>query len=254
LKKHFNTEAELCDAFIHFVNKNGWTVYPEQNGWDMLLVKNDIQIGIQAKIRPNIDVLYQTLPPYIIMPVNGTETKKGPNFRAVLTQGVYVEFRTICRSLRIIAISPRHIRADGTIEDWDGGWLIEENLNEAYRWKPMKQEWLPDIVPMHKCGVASPTTLSKWSQSALKAFAYLEENKTITSKKIKEYGINSQLLVQLKYIKPTIDKDGRHTLYIKGECLEKFILKHEKEYEKFWQMEKDKTIEKETNKDIIIGK
>jgi hypothetical protein len=79
VKSKFDTEAELCAAFIKWAEKQGWKSYAETAGWDILLVAADgTQIGVQAKLRFNMKVLQQA----VDYGLWGRGI--GPDFRAVL--------------------------------------------------------------------------------------------------------------------------------------------------------------------------
>ena len=71
----YKLEKEMCDELIVQAKNNNWIVYPEQGGWDILLIRNNIQVGIQAKLRPNIKLLSQSFPL--------TERETGPHYRAI---------------------------------------------------------------------------------------------------------------------------------------------------------------------------
>ena len=71
----WETEAAMVAAFAAEVAKLGnrahpnhefreakWTSYPETEGWDLLLVREDgLQLGIEAKLALNLEVLVQAL-------------------------------------------------------------------------------------------------------------------------------------------------------------------------------------------------
>jgi hypothetical protein len=61
IRKKFASEKRLCDNLISEAEKRNFIAYPEQGNWDIVLVRNKIQIGVQAKLRPNLKVLAQTL-------------------------------------------------------------------------------------------------------------------------------------------------------------------------------------------------
>jgi len=44
----YEIEAAMCSAFTKWANAQGWVVYPETEGWDMLLVNrvDGSQIGV----------------------------------------------------------------------------------------------------------------------------------------------------------------------------------------------------------------
>lgn len=54
------SETELCAKFIAIANDCGWTAYPEFADFDIVLVRDGLQIGVHAKLRFNA-----TLPDYV---------------------------------------------------------------------------------------------------------------------------------------------------------------------------------------------
>lgn len=55
----YATEAEFCAAFLRGIGPR-WTVYPEANGYDIFLVRDDgYQVGVEAKLRPSLKLVQQ---------------------------------------------------------------------------------------------------------------------------------------------------------------------------------------------------
>ena len=76
----FATEADLCASFISWAEPQGWVAYPEWADFDILLVHNDgTQIGVQAKLKFNLQVLSQIAADSAWWP-----TKVGPDYLAIL--------------------------------------------------------------------------------------------------------------------------------------------------------------------------
>jgi len=111
--KPFATEADLCARFIAAIGPD-WVSYPETCNWDILLVRkaDGFQIGIQAKLKLNTDVINQALEEYGVWDAD----RMAPDCRAVLVpadQGG--GFGRICKyiGLTIIRVSgdkqpPKH--------------------------------------------------------------------------------------------------------------------------------------------------
>src|SRR5262249_52720467 len=100
----FASEAEMCAQFIAWAQPLGWTAYAETQGWDILLVRNDdgAQIGIQAKLALNADVLNQVLEGRW----DAMHGRPGPDFRAVLVPRSKTGKLTLaCSHLGITVIS-----------------------------------------------------------------------------------------------------------------------------------------------------
>jgi hypothetical protein len=167
----YKLESELCEKFISVAKEHGWTIFPEQNDWDFIMVRKGIQVGVQAKLKANKKVLTQCLPK---LPYN----KKGPQYRAVLVGGHKGRslkarnengdlFYSLARHLKIIIF-------DASARNWlmigygnnlqkFRGYRYGYKLNlRHYHWHPKKLEWLPDFVPVLPSGVPSPETVSKY--------------------------------------------------------------------------------------------
>ena len=86
------TEAELCAMFRSAAEADGWIVYPEVDGWDLVLVwsgdapvpeggtgvKKGDQVAVEAKLRANVGAIQQAV-------TRSTYRYRGqPDFRAVL--------------------------------------------------------------------------------------------------------------------------------------------------------------------------
>lgn len=186
-KKPFATEAELCSAFIAAAKKDcpEWVPYPETSRWDILMScsKTGAQIGIQAKLKLNAEVVSQSLKAW------GEWWQEGPDFRAVLVPygETQAHIQTICDRLGITVLtqisedqqkgrnwySPVGLpRGDGWYRD---GW---------HQWCPEKRHRLPDYIPDVKAGDKAPLTLSHWKISAIK-LALIAERRPVTRGDIK---------------------------------------------------------------------
>ncbi len=78
----FIKESDLCAAFTQAVARDlDWTAFNETAGFDILLVRKDgIQIGIEAKLKLNAKVVTQALPRWLGVEYGAI----GPHYRAVL--------------------------------------------------------------------------------------------------------------------------------------------------------------------------
>jgi hypothetical protein len=203
------TEADLCRRFIDDL-EDGWTVYPETCGWDMLLVlekprelsvpeqrvwqhSRDLplapgtQLGIEAKLRCNCTVLRQALPRRMYTDVEDTT---GPDFRAVLVPKVSGDFATVARHLDLVVLEgephPERYRGPDAKR-------LEQLLRHARAWPHMKQYELPEIVPRCEAGVPSPSTLSRWKVAAIKLCLRLRANGFVTRSDFNELGLSTSI-------------------------------------------------------------
>lgn len=187
--KDFATEADLCAAFIAAL-PDGWTAYAETQGYDILLVRADgLQIGVEAKLRLNAEVVVQASKEWAYDP-----TSEGPDFRAALVPaGQHVKgMSDICAKLGVTVISMTH---PDKIED-RYGWrppafrpaLPHTNTrnywtgveHDWYDWCPTKRCTLPEYVPDVAAGASAPIALTPWKIGAIKLLILLERRGYVT--------------------------------------------------------------------------
>ncbi len=168
MAKQFKTENDLCLAFIKWAADQGWTAYAETANFDILLVDRSTgeQIGVEAKLVPNVKVLYQAIQ------YPGPD---GPDYRAVLTPDCSGEFQHLATCLGLICFkfmsvrygfSP-HLKPD----QWQSN--FRDNYGVIY-WAPHNRAELPPIVPdIRHAGTASPIQLTPWKLKALRLCAIL---------------------------------------------------------------------------------
>jgi hypothetical protein len=214
------TETELCQNFIGAAESYGWTCYPETSGWDILLVRDEIQIGVQAKLRANVKVVAQCLPDMywwgrkLSPSVRRKIVKRGPHFRTVLIPRKTTAHQTlrdlsnVCQALGLWVFT----------DDMFGWHLLEAGsvVQDDYHWQPEEPEWLPDFVPQVPAGAASPLQLTSWKQAALRLLARAQVRGKVTSADAKEIGVHMDLFVNRHasdlWLKQ-IGKDGRFHTY-----------------------------------------
>lgn len=178
----FKTEAELCAAYIEWVIAHGWTPYAETEGWDILLAHPDgTQIGIQAKLRFNLNVLQQAVENSLGW------SATGPDFRAILVpedQGSH----DLCDALGLTLIRPR-INFNRKPD-------FEPDLTKRSAWRkwhycnPEKRHELPAYVPDVAAGVPAPAQLTTWKIGALRISALLELRGYVTREDFRYAGID----------------------------------------------------------------
>lgn len=237
-KSLFKTEADMCDSFRTRARATGYEVYPEQGGWDLLLVWtgdappptdvcarvdtnnyygidtvqhtglwrskmheliNDweehyepgMQIGIQAKLRPNIEVLSQ------VIDLDLRKTSVGPDFRAVLVPYTSDEFNRLAEALGVRVY----------VED-----AAQEIITPPrVRWELASRIELPPIVPAWSGGKPSPRVLSAWRVGALKICALLRSGKSVTKDDFRKVGIEIRTWVSRGWI---VSKRIAHRQYV----------------------------------------
>lgn len=183
------SEAALCAEFASLI-PDGWTVYNEACGFDMVVVHDatGAQIGVEAKLALNAKVISQA--------IDGLGTnERGPDFRAVLVGGRIGDIDIIARRLGITVIRLREKMGRYRHFDWQGperpSFAIHPDLPEAKvpdlrrfcnwfdhdKWfdlAPERRLALPDYVPDVEAGHPSPILLSDWKIKAIKVCVYVE--------------------------------------------------------------------------------
>lgn len=167
----FANEAELCAAFVRQTTKRraGWTAYPETCGWDLLMVRGDgAQVGIQAKMRLNAEVINQALEEPLWYGACG------PDYRAVLIPGdTNGDLEKVLHHLGINLIRCWQNGISNLLPDA----RFERDWHEAL---PLQRHPLPDYVPDVQAGVKSPIQLTDWKIKALKLCILLEHRGYLT--------------------------------------------------------------------------
>lgn len=164
----FASEAALCAAFAEEVIRQGWTPYAETSGWDLLLVGHGLQVGVEAKIRPSLQVLAQCAGR-----MSNKWRAQGPAYAVVLVPHAPGDFVTVARAIGAEAIAPR-LR-----EDWGTGkqrieWpRLLHRLEHVEALHFEEPAWVPDVVPDVPAGASSPVRLTAWKLLALRLVARL---------------------------------------------------------------------------------
>lgn len=220
----FATEADLCASFIAFADAEGWTSYAETEGFDILLVRRSdgLQLGLQAKLKFNLEVLGQACPEVF----DGGRT--GPDHRGILVPEAVGRSR-LCEYLGLAVLYPDQKRRvekgpDGCWAEiveprWDPGILDPRCRSwRAYwhDWNPERRIKLPDYVPDVVAGASGPVQLTKWKIAALRVCAALEVRGFVTRDDFKRYGVDHR-----RWLAPSnwlLPGDVRGT-YIRGPSL-----------------------------------
>jgi len=213
-KNPYKLENELCDVLIKYARANGWKIYPETSGWDVLIVK-DIQIGIQAKLKDNIDVLAQAIEGKQSAGVNPKWANPAPNIRAVLVPRASREFKNVANALGVFVIEGLVKKRDSAGRKY---WSKEISDLDKYKKKhltsPIKLCWIPDVEINVPAGVKSPKSITEWKIKAVKLCFKLNKKGYLTSKDFTEAKL-SITIWKIKWLIDSGKKDGKLTKYVK---------------------------------------
>lgn len=205
-EKHFATEADLCAAFIAAL-PDGWTPYAETAGWDILLVRDEdgFQIGVQAKLRLNVDVINQAIEDggswYAMEPM--------PDCRAVLVPEEFAgAFDKICGFVGLTVIRMRSVGEHWSAFDLKHNGRFAPRLPKGDDWSedwrelaPTKRHPLPSYVPDVRAGSASPITLTEWKIKALKIAVLIERRGGVTRKDFSHFQLDHRRWVAQGWLK-----------------------------------------------------
>jgi hypothetical protein len=187
--KPFASEALLCQSFAAAAAEQGWTPYPETSGWDLLLVKAGVQIGIEAKLRPTLHLLAQAVDHCGLNAWAGH--LRGPQYVGLLVPERDGDLRVIALALGFSVIYPDIRRAWREDEKDRITW---PKLDKEIRtWTPLHFEepaWTPPIVPTVAAGVPSPIILTEWKIRALRLIARLAVRGWVTAKDLRDFGMS----------------------------------------------------------------
>lgn len=198
----FESEEALCAAFSAAARADGWTVYPE-TGFDLLLVRGSVQVGVEAKLLGGVDVLLQALPPLTTMPARRRRRLSrtgfpGPRYRAVLVGGFAGRTRgaregrraalyALAAYVGVVVLEPPEplVATTWLRVGWRENLLHERRPRRlgrpagldvrAYRWFPSKPVWTPPFVPERPAGVPSPSSIGPWQLAAVSLDLRAEE-------------------------------------------------------------------------------
>jgi len=212
-------ESDLCAAFRLAAEADGWEVYPEIAGWDMVLVwsgdapipegapevHQGDQVAVEAKTRANVVALNQAATR------SRYERRGRPDFRAVLAPKIGADFVTVAGLLGIGCFSLRHC------EPWTyrGAYERPRKIVAAPRWRhdPGSRLWLPPVVPTGEGGQPSPRALTPWRVKALAMMARIRDRGHVTTEDFTEMKISSAIWTQQRWIIPA-GRSGRRTRYV----------------------------------------
>lgn len=182
----FATEADLCAAFSAWATGEGWTVYPETGGFDLLLVDADhYQLGIEAKKQLNFKVCSQALPHHY--------DHTGPDYRGILVgtapNPAAVALLAHCG---LAVFFPQRAYGGRTVQltfSADANSYYKHHLHDH---NPRRRVELPEIIPDVPAGVPAPSTLSPWKIGALRILALLELRGFVTRDDFRRVGIDAR--------------------------------------------------------------
>lgn len=216
-RSYYKMEFELCNDLIDLARNLNWKIYPEVSNYDLVIVsttekypfKIGDQIGIEAKLKPNVKVLSQI--------IEKMSDHKGPNWIATLTPYITEEFASVSKFLRISNIFAFDKANDPVSQQKNklrSTFKHFSNINRKFYKVPL---WVPDYEIDIEAGAASPKSVSPWKVKAVEFVININKNKNglMTSQDFRDYGVgNYQTWLDRGWIKYSGMKDGKHKLWI----------------------------------------
>lgn len=194
----------MCSAFAESARTAGWDVWPEAEGFDLLLVHklDGRQLGLQAKLAMNTKVCEQILPGYSKgEPVAGYAAKRaerGPDFRGCIVPalGRNEGLANMLRHCGVLVITPvikRMYRKDGRVDLWQ---FAVGDLRPAPDWHDWQPQQRIELLPFAEAdrarmpaGGRSPVRLTAWKYNMLRLQARLEARGHLTPADVAECGL-----------------------------------------------------------------
>jgi hypothetical protein len=218
----FESESMLCSEFMDFARAAGFKVYPETSEFDILLVATEQsaekystfapgdQIGIQAKLKGNVEVLHQALPRMFgcFMPGEPDKLGKiGPHYYAVLVPSAIPEFYSVAyRNAILVFAAYERDRFGGVrlnefgLSSWEG--RRRSRNRGAKRFVHQEPCWVPGIEVNIPAGRKGPQQLTPWKMGAVKLCLRAELNGFLTTKDFAAEGISMSRWLQSGWIRP----------------------------------------------------
>lgn len=211
MKDPFKSEAALCATFVEVARAEGLKVYPETSGWDLLVVDPETgeQAGIEAKRRPNVDVLHQAM---------GNERRSGPSVHGVLVPSGSRAFASVAWNLRIVVIegwrlAPHMLEPSNRSSGAEPS-IVRDVLFEATpKWNHTKPLWVPEVEVDTPAGVPAPKRVTPWKMSAVKMSLELVKGLEVTRKDVEKVWGMSFHIWRERWLDVTPRKRGVYSLY-----------------------------------------
>jgi hypothetical protein len=185
----------LCEHLSIVARDQGFRVYPETGDFDLLLVAGEetngfesgTQIGVQAKLRDNVEVLAQALPRMDRHP-----SQPMPHRYAVLVPRARREFRWLAARLSISVIEGRLL---------DNRYHSDLSFMTYHRYQVQKPCWEPTVeIPALQGGLPSVKPMTPWKLGAVGLCLLAEERGYITPEDFRSAAVSRSTFLQREWI------------------------------------------------------
>lgn len=204
-KPGYDSEAAMCADFIAHLPE-GWTAYPETEGFDLVLVRgaDGFQIGVEAKLKLNGKVICQAAESQSYYSV----AHPAPDCRAVLIpDGVSFDLAPVCTYLGITVIRimpPDDVQRRYHRHPFRPGLpKLEQTIwgnSDWYEFAPAQRLALPDWIPDVVAGDTAPIALTSWKVAAIKIVVTLERRGVVTRQDFAHFQISMSRWSQQRWL------------------------------------------------------
>lgn len=205
----FGSERLLCDVFLEKARAEGLRCHPEASGWDVLVVdpESGEQAGVEAKLRPNVHVLYQA--------TVQREHGPGPAVHAVLVPSASEAFSWVAEELRVAVVEGWRLIPEETRHGHRAPVLVRDALfDRAPRWSHLRPAWEPEVEVLQSAGAPGPRRTTPWKIAAVKLCLRLRVEGSVRRMDVVRDPVlgGSWSLWSQRWLDP-ISRDGRVTIY-----------------------------------------
>jgi hypothetical protein len=221
----FKTEAALCATFIAWATAGDRArCFAEWDGWDILVVlPGGLQLGIEAKLRLNAEVIAQAAPTRWDFELDGV----GPDFRGVLVPEASRVMAGLAQRAGLVVFQPSGWRPGGFCPDLLDYLIPPGHYGDSWvDWNPRQRLELPPVATDAIAGSPCPVTLTHWKLGALAVLAEIEVKGAITTKRMRELGVNPSRWLSCFWLQPA-EKRGD---WVRGARCPKFDEQHPTAY------------------------
>lgn len=222
-ERKFATEADLCAAFIAWQQKRfpDLQCYAECDGWDILVVYPDgRQLGIQAKLRLNADVILQAAPEW-----RWSNAEPGPDYRAILVPSTNANSQ-LAERLGLLVFSHYDQYGDHGFRPDLTPTFLTGHSPEWLDWNPARRVTVPATATDSVAGSPCPITLTAWKVKALAVLAALEVTGSVTRERLRKAGVDPRRWFTEGWLVPGEEKGQ----FVRGPSCPAFDQQHPSAY------------------------
>lgn len=185
-------ESEICDNLIEHATNLNFRVFGEYEGWDIVLSRGDVTIGIQAKLQINLHLIAQA----VIL--NNVDFKVIYYKDDIRSKDTAKDYKVICKNLGLIRISledniPYFVDIGQTNSVFYSSTYYYNRMAMflRYRHYPKKKIIIPEFDYENPSGVNAPRTVTQYNISLVKLDIFADkQGGWLTTQQFKQFGFS----------------------------------------------------------------